>query len=268
MDIRDILKQEVLRRQKSRANQFNTAENLLQDNEAIIDQPVEDRQDITPLVKFIDDQYGGNLASTVKRPETVQESLRKALNARIQAPKEDPLAAINALNTMDNNEVRNAMLTARAEKPKALSGTQLERLDNVRMAAGALSDLEGALNKGVSARPDLVAGIFGDNEFSESATRFSEAIGRMQSGGAITKDEEGRFLRLIPKFNDSDEIRKQKIANMRQILEGRFKNLSQGPDTTTPLFNQAPQATQAPSDGSVDFAQLSDEQLKKIIGGK
>lgn len=267
MDIKEILQQEVLRRQKSRGNQMRTMEGLLKDNESLVNIDPELRSDITPLVQFVDDQTGSRLARTVQRPENVREALRKAMNARIQAPKEDPLQPLAQLANMQAREDANdiALLKASSAQGK-LSGEQLKRLDNVRMAAGALGDLEGALNKGVSARPDMLAGVIGDNEFSEAATRFAEAIGRMQSGGAITKDEESRFLRLIPKYNDSDEIRKQKIQSMKEILQGRYRNLSQGPDLSTPLFGQG-QAQAQPNDGSVDFSKLTTEQLKAIIGG-
>jgi hypothetical protein len=54
---------------------------------------------------------------------------------------------------------------------------------------------------------------------------WEEAIGRMQSGGAINKEEAARFRALAPTTGDTPEIRAQKLSQMRYEMGARLKTL-------------------------------------------
>jgi len=45
---------------------------------------------------------------------------------------------------------------------------------------------------------------------------LSDLVGRMRSGGAINKDEEKRFLKLIPRFGDGEEVVKYKLNQLNK----------------------------------------------------
>ena len=56
-----------------------------------------------------------------------------------------------------------------------------------------------------------------DAQFLETRRQnLSDLIGRMRSGGAINKDEEKRFLKLIPRFGDEEETIKYKLNQLNK----------------------------------------------------
>jgi hypothetical protein len=52
--------------------------------------------------------------------------------------------------------------------------------------------------------------------FETRRQNLSDLIGRMRSGGAINKDEEKRFLKLIPRFGDGEEVVKYKLNQLNK----------------------------------------------------
>jgi hypothetical protein len=103
---------------------------------------------------------------------------------------------------------------------KKMSTEERARLDNIVMGSKAVEDMALALSQG-----DNTFSLVGDNDFTESRTRFEEALGRMQSGGAITKDEEERFKRMAPTWTDSADMQQRKLLNLRTIMSDRAKTL-------------------------------------------
>jgi hypothetical protein len=55
-------------------------------------------------------------------------------------------------------------------------------------------------------------------------------MGRMQSGGAINKDEEERFGKLVPSTFDSKEMVEKKLKNMENELKTRIKGFGVDPN--------------------------------------
>jgi len=56
-----------------------------------------------------------------------------------------------------------------------------------------------------------------DAQFLETRRQnLSDLVGRMRSGGAINKDEEKRFLKLIPRFGDEEETIKYKLNQLNK----------------------------------------------------
>jgi hypothetical protein len=56
-----------------------------------------------------------------------------------------------------------------------------------------------------------------DAQFLETRRQnLSDLIGRMRSGGAINKDEEKRFLKLIPRFGDEEKTIKYKLNQLNK----------------------------------------------------
>jgi len=52
--------------------------------------------------------------------------------------------------------------------------------------------------------------------FETRRQNLSDLVGRMRSGGAINKDEEKRFLKLIPRFGDTEETVKYKLNQLNK----------------------------------------------------
>jgi len=99
------------------------------------------------------------------------------------------------------------------------------RWDNVVMGLQAVKDMDASLTGG-----NNTFSVIGDNNFTESQRRGAEAFGRMQSGGAINKDEEKRFIAAGPGIADSKEIQSRKLEKQKQMFEDRAKTLGFTPN--------------------------------------
>lgn len=101
-----------------------------------------------------------------------------------------------------------------------LSGENMKRYDSAVMGLEAAKGMEAALKSG-----DNTFSLVGDNDFTLNKNRFTEALGRMQSGGAISKEEEKRFAHMAPTFTDSAEIQQKKIQWIKDEMAKRLKTL-------------------------------------------
>jgi hypothetical protein len=104
--------------------------------------------------------------------------------------------------------------------PKPMNEGEMQRFDNVRMGMTALDDAEKALNDG-----EWTFSLIGDNKYTQAATAFEEALGRMQSGGAIQKDEAVRFRGMLPTSRDSEAIQKYKLKKLKTEFAARLDTL-------------------------------------------
>jgi hypothetical protein len=127
------------------------------------------------------------------------------------------------------------------EKKKKLGVEEAKTLFNISTAYNAVQDLKNAVNKNVNRYS-----IYGDNEYTESANRFKQGIGRLLSGGAIGDKETEDFLNLIPTSRDSDETAKRKLEKMDQDLTFKYKTLGYNkedvlyPNNDTPIIDITP----------------------------
>lgn len=110
-------------------------------------------------------------------------------------------------------------------KLKGLNAQQLIRFDSASMGLNATMDMQKALQGGSN-----TFSLIGDNPYTMARTKFEEAIGRMQSGGAITDDEGERFLRMAPSVKDSVPIQRAKMKQLLVEMSSRIKNLGFNPD--------------------------------------
>lgn len=106
---------------------------------------------------------------------------------------------------------------------KALSGENRKRFDSTRMGLNAADELRAAIGGGV-ARFSLL----GDNDFTRARRRWGEALGRVQSGGAITKDEIPVFLEMAPTKFDSAEQVEKKLDDIELLMAGRLESMGFG----------------------------------------
>ena len=54
-------------------------------------------------------------------------------------------------------------------------------------------------------------------------SHFEENLGRMQSGGAITSDEEDRFKKMAPTVQDSTKMQIQKLKKLKEVMSARLQ---------------------------------------------
>jgi hypothetical protein len=126
-----------------------------------------------------------------------------------------------ALKAMDlaqkEKEKRPTDLVGKLEK---LNASDKARFDNIQLGLDAVKGMDEALAKGSN-----TFSLIGSNQFTSAQDYAAEAFGRMQSGGAINKDEEERFKRMGPGPTDSVEMQAKKLAAQKKVFEDRLKTL-------------------------------------------
>lgn len=111
------------------------------------------------------------------------------------------------------------------ERLAGLKGDARSRFDSASMGLNAVDQMSSALASG-----NNTFSVVGDNDFTKARRNFAEAIGRMQSGGAIGKDEAKTFLDMVPTMGDSDEMKASKLNDLAVEMGLRVKNLGFEPD--------------------------------------
>lgn len=157
-----------------------------------------------------------------------QKSAMAHAEARRLGIKVDPSATYNDLapflKAAQEREITKMTLDEKSKtagKEKQLSAAEIDRLDKVNMGLRAIEDMSAALSEGHS-----TYSVFGDNPYTESARRFSEAIGRLESGGAIGEKEAKEFRAMAPTHFDSPEMKQHKLLKMKEEFNSRLSNLS------------------------------------------
>lgn len=139
-----------------------------------------------------------------------------------------------------------------------LKGDQRGRFDNAVMALKAAQDMATALANG-----NWTISPVGDNEFTLARTQWEEAIGRMQSGGAITDEEAVRFKRMAPGILDSEEIQKKKLVEMQGIMRGRLTSMGFDPDEA--IAKQRSQLDKVELPESMDGKAVAGQGKKTVV---
>jgi hypothetical protein len=149
-------------------------------------------------------------------------------------------------------------------KVKALKATELQRFDSASMGLAAVKGMTDAYNKG-----DNTFSLIGDNSFTMASRDFEEALGRMQSGGAIGKEEVARFRAMRPIATDNVDIQKAKLAKLYQEMASRVSNLGFDPNEVlaeraklpVPSFVDQSPGTATAAPGAKPAAEMTDAEL-------
>jgi hypothetical protein len=144
----------------------------------------------------------------------------------------DPLVSALRMQQLEDARRRNDEARAKTEFDKSVEGRQAklgsdgkQRLDNAKLGLVSVQGMADALNAG-----NNTFSFVGDNDFTQQRALFEESLGRMQSGGAISKEEENRFKKMAPTFWDSPEMRTKKLANLQQEFSARIGTLGFQPE--------------------------------------
>lgn len=111
-----------------------------------------------------------------------------------------------------------------SERLAKLPTTDKQRIDSNAMGLKALEDMKNAYASGQSRYK-----MIGDNTFTKNLRMFEEAIGRMQSGGAISTDEGTRFKDMARSFGDNPAIAKQKLDDLYAEMSARMQTYNLSP---------------------------------------
>jgi hypothetical protein len=143
-----------------------------------------------------------------------------------------------------------------------LNTSDKARYDNSKLGLEYVQKMDNALANG-----DNTFSLVGDNNFTNAQAYAAEAFGRMQSGGAINKDEEARFLRMAPRPTDSLEMQRTKLANQQKLFADRLNTLGFTPEEAGLSLKEISYgaAKSPPKDG--DTKQINGANYVKVNGG-
>lgn len=112
---------------------------------------------------------------------------------------------------------------------KELTASQRDTNAKASAAINALNDVAALYDQATSAQaeyvPEILQGFVSKEaqQLANARTRFQEYLGRLQSGGAITKQEEERFVRLLPKATDNPETAQRSLQAIYSDLIQRIQ---------------------------------------------
>ena len=189
-------------------------------------------QDPTKLVPAMEGEANA-IHRKVRRGDEIKDEWFKNYtpSEKAESPEEIAFKKARTANEWANTEKIRHDINAKnqpkglAERIKDLNSSDKARLDNVQMTIKGIRDMDAALAKGVN-----TFSLIGDNDYTTAERSAAEAFGRMQSGGAINKEEEKRFIAMGPKATDSVEQQAAKLKRQQEELYSRAKTLGFEPD--------------------------------------
>lgn len=117
-----------------------------------------------------------------------------------------------------------------------LGGEEKNKVGAIASGFRALDMMTDAVqNKGqgpkrIDPSTSVVGGMVSDNEYFRGERTLAEVVGRLQSGGAMSKDEIATFKSMGPRAGDDPSVIPQKINDQKVFLENKLRayGLSEG----------------------------------------
>lgn len=186
--------------------------------------------------EYDDGFYKQNLYQYQQTKDYLEKQKTKAeinnLNRRNSGSGEyDPYKMLQTEKLREELEAKKFAKTP-AGRLKNLGAEEAKRLDNAKLGLISTQGMADALNAG-----DNTFSLIGDNNFTQQRALFEEALGRMQSGGAISKPEEERFKKMAPTLTDSAEMRLKKLSQLQAEMKSRIGTLGFNPEDVGVAYN-------------------------------
>lgn len=204
------------------SNQFMSAKSRLESMGVKVPQGINTLKDLRDLVGDAKSLGEINMRSQI------DFNNQKALRGMDQKfkEKENELNRQNELDRINAKAILDKENESKKKKdPMNLNATDKARFDNALMAIKGIDEMAKALDKGQN-----TFSIVGDNDYTAASRRATEAYGRMQSGGAINKEEEERFNKTLPGLKDAKDIQRKKLLQQRAEMVSRLNTLGFKPE--------------------------------------
>jgi hypothetical protein len=158
------------------------------------------------------------MQQNIMKQQQAESSLKQQkLQAEIaQTSAETDLKKLD--KEIKQNSIANVQSDPIKNKLANLNASSKDQINKGVMGLKAVRSMREALNEG-----ENTFSLIGDNKFTIALRNWEEAIGRLQSGGAISEDEGKRFRGMAPTKWDSAEIQKQKLNTMADEMLSRIQ---------------------------------------------
>lgn len=130
-----------------------------------------------------------------------------------------------------------------AAKYEKAPSTEKEKVGSYASILGTLTQYEDAFRGGqrknqLDSSLPIVGRFMSDNDIDSYTMKISDDIGRLRSGGAINKDEEARFMKMLPRAGDNDADAARKLLDLRKEIGFRLQGFGIKPEDLPQLgFN-------------------------------
>lgn len=210
-------------------NQMANKDPAMAQLESELQKPVEQNSH-RPIISLIDNLTGSKFAQQLPKQESAKDRLAQLLQLR-QGQQSQYLGGLGKLAQMQGSaedkaaqrafqqkmyDLQLAKIGAKANAPEKLGADVKAKLGYTTTLLKELPKLRALYEQDSGTIRPGVAQLFGQNNAEQVANALAENYGRLQSGGAINKDEESRFLGRLGSMMDSKDI---KLAKLKQIEE-------------------------------------------------
>lgn len=275
------LQEEALRRQQ--ALQSIEAANQLSTQSGRMINPAQ----VQPLLASGNLQGLGELLQAAPQSEKAIRDQRESerLARKMQLDEQKTMAEIAKLQQGGRGgSYKEQLQVQKLEKELAKQSDPLEKLgaEGKKMVGianeglNAVLGMQQAIESGVTPKyidpsTPLVGKFISDDPFTSNQRAAAEMFGRLQSGGAINKEEEARFVAMGPRPGDNPAVAKAKLVSQRKALEDRLRIMGVTPEilaqagvqrrSSVAQPNQAP--LQAPT--IINEAQAADPEYQEYL---
>lgn len=201
----------------------------------------------------------------------------KTRSPRFAEEQQAQIGALKQQGDMDLQRARIGLVEAqtRGQDVKNSMGPQRKALsaEGAKIAGLAQSGLSGLDNLqkllATSTTADLASGQYAPTslqgqkaqDYDRLRTQVSETLGRLNSGGAINKDEEVRFLKMMPKWSDTDQTKQSKLDSLRTQIQTVQSSMGLGDNTQS-------SSDDGYSAAASQYPGLTQEQYRALTRGK
>lgn len=271
---RQMFEQELMKSQSEQDPQYQQLESQIMKPQAAAN--------VAPTLGLVDHFTGSNFAAQAPKEESMKEKLSQLLQLKGQQQSQK-LSGLGKLASMQGDAEARAqdqsykkelmglqMMNARAKMAKAQNGTarklggeDIKAVSNIDTILNQLPRLREAMAAGQTILPNFATRIpgVGDNDASMSHRMITDAISRLQSGGALSGNEEKIFGQMIGSFQDSPDISAKKLAELDAMFRSRRRNYVQGPSLDFQESGTPYQQSRSPSSGFEYSDDMSDDEV-------
>lgn len=229
---------------------------------------------LAPTLGLIDHFTGSKMQESLPKVESSKDRLQQLLALK-QGSESQKLGGLKALAGMQSADEAKSAQRAFQEKMFALQSLKAKQ----KMAAGpkmgsedkakfgfanegiiGIRKLREKIEKGEEISPDMWANNISDSEVNNIRRAIAENYGRMQSGGAISGDEESRFGHLIGGWRDDSKLVKQKLDALESELTRKAALYGGG----MPLAGDNTRAPTSAPRGDMDIDSMSDAEIEAL----
>ena len=173
----------------------------------------------------------------LQKDAELKKTLAEAKKAEA-GPARDPLTQLLAeerLHKMQADRERTNFEKSPTGRLEKLGAEAKTKVGTYASMLETLTEYENAFRGGgrksrIDSKTPLIGTFVSDTPIDTFTRKLTDDIGRLRSGGAINMDEEKRFLEMLPRPGDRDEMQAEKLLQVRNEVGTKLQAFGLNPD--------------------------------------